>query len=167
MSVENGQLQQPQGSAIGHVLKRLFLALFGYLIALLIGLIAIVVIYSVLIYLPGSPDYFKDMAVTPIALLLLPPLWVLYILVAFGCTIIPAIIVMLASEALSLRRAWLHMLFGALTSLFGYVLLAPQTEDVQTGPALPDLVIILGAGLVGGFVYWLVAGRDAGFRRRV
>lgn len=150
---------------MGHVLKRLFLALFGYFIALLLGLVAIVVIYSVLSFLPGSPAYFKDMSMTPIMLLLLPPLWILYILVAFGCTVIPALVAILVSESFSLRQVWLHMLFGGLCALIGYVLLAPQTEGVQQGPALPDLGIVLGAGLVAGFVYWLVAGRDAGFRR--
>lgn len=45
----------------------------------------------------------------------------------------------------------------------GFMLLSPDAPHDPERWA--DLGIILAAGLVAGFVYWLIAGRDAGFRR--
>ena len=45
----------------------------------------------------------------------------------------------------------------------GFMLIWPDaTDDPQR---LADMGIIAGAGLVAGLIYWLIAGRDAGFRR--
>lgn len=156
-----------QGSLIGHVLKRIFLAALGYLISVIVGLMAIVAIYSLLSYLPGSPAYFKAMSMTPIAMLLIPPLWLFVIFITIVTTMVPALIAMLAGEIFALRSSWLNMLFGAGVGLIGFILLTPQTEGVDGAPAWADLSIVAAAGLVGGFVYWLIAGRDAGFRRPV
>ncbi|MGE3363406.1 MAG: hypothetical protein AB7I34_08110 [Rhizobiaceae bacterium] len=158
--------QQPRGSLIGHILKRIFLALFGYLVALVVGLVAIVVLYSILSYLPVSPDYFKLMSLAPIALLLVSPLWFFYFFIAIVATMVPAAVVMLAGEMLSLRKAWLNVLFGGAVALVGYTLLSTETYTVSAAQAPADFGVIFGAGLVGGFIYWLIAGRDAGFRRR-
>lgn len=161
------ETQHPAGSSLGYVIRRIFLAFFGYLVSVLIGLVAIVVIYSLLSYVPGSPDYFKLMSLAPIALLLIPPLWFFYFFIAITATLVPAIVVMLAGEWLSLRSIWLNMLFGGAVALIGYAMLASQSYTVGVDQAPADYGVIAGAGLVGGFVYWLIAGRDAGFRRRV
>lgn len=59
---------------IGHVLKRILMVLVGYLVAVLAGLIAVVVIYAILSSLPNAPGYFRLMEFTPVALLVVPPL---------------------------------------------------------------------------------------------
>lgn len=161
------ETQHPAGSSLGYVIRRIFLAFLGYLVSVLIGLVAIVVIYSLLSYVPGSPDYFKLMSLAPIALLLIPPLWFFYFFIAITATLVPAIVVMLAGELLSLRSIWLNMLFGGAVALIGYAMLASQSYTVGVDQAPADYAVIAGAGLVGGLVYWLIAGRDAGFRRRV
>ena len=160
------ETQQPRGSLIVHLLKRIFLALFGYLVALVFGLLAIVVIYGVLSHVPGAPAYFTSMSMTPIALLYLPPLWLLVMMVALIATAVPAFFAIMAGEFLSLRSIWLNMLFGGAVALIGYVMLASETYLVGFEQALADFGVIVGAGFVAGFVYWLIAGRDAGFRRR-
>lgn len=153
-----------RGSLVGHVIKRIFFALMGYGVSLLVGLVAIVAIYAFASYLPNAPSYFDAIAMSPIAMLFIPPLWILYLIIACAATIVPAALWMLASEALSLRSLWLHMLAGLASAAIGYLLLGAQT--VGAGQ-LPDLGIVTAAGPVGGFVYWLIAGRDAGFRRPV
>ena len=50
-----------------HVLKRILMMLAGYLVSVLIGLIAVVAIYAALSSLPNAPDYFDVMGVSPIA----------------------------------------------------------------------------------------------------
>jgi len=159
------ETRPPRSSLIGHVLKRVLLALVGYLVALVVGLVAIVAIYSVLAYLPVSPDRFQLMSLAPIAFLLVPPLWFFYIFIALVATMAPAAIVMLAGECLGLRSAMLNVLFGGAVALVGYALLSTETYTVSAAQAPADFGVVFGAGLVGGFVYWLIAGRDAGFRR--
>ncbi|RVC63123.1 hypothetical protein EN779_05860, partial [Mesorhizobium sp. M4B.F.Ca.ET.088.02.2.1] len=48
--------------------------LAGYLVAVLVGLIAVAAIYGILSSLPNAPAYFDLMGVSPIAVLLVPPL---------------------------------------------------------------------------------------------
>jgi hypothetical protein len=158
--------QQPRGSLIGHLVKRIVLALFGYLVSVLIGLVAVVAIYSLLSHLPNSPAYFKSMSMAPIALLLVPPLWFFYFFIAVAATSLPAAVLILTGEFLSLRGVGLNMLFGGAAALFGYAVLSTQTYTVGIEQAPADYGVIFSAGLVGGLVYWLIAGRDAGFRRR-
>lgn len=156
----------PRGSLILHVLRRLLLALFGFFIAVVIGLVAIVAIYAFAAQLPGAPGYFESMSMTPIAMLFIPPLWLLYMLVALTVTAPVAILAILVSEAFSIRSPFIHMLFGAAAAALGYALMWPKQEETLAPAATwPDVMVIVGAGLVAGLVYWLVAGRDAGFRR--
>lgn len=160
------ETRQPVRSSLGHAFKRIFLTLFGYLVSVLIGLVAIVVIYSVASHLPNAPDYFKSMSMAPIALLLVPPLWFFYFFVAVTATVVPALVVVLACEFLSLRGIWLNMLSGGAVALIGYAMLSSETYVAGVQQTLADFGVVAGAGLVGGFVYWLIAGRDAGFRQR-
>lgn len=158
MSVEGAT----RGSLVGHVLKRVFFALMGYGVALLVGLVAIVAIYAFASYLPNTPAYFDAMAMSPIAMLFVPPFWILYLMIAGAATFVPATLWAVVSETFSLRSIWLHLLAGLATAAFGYLLIGSQTIGVEN---LPDLAIVVGAGPFGGLVYWLIAGRDAGFRR--
>lgn len=150
------------GSGVGYIIRRVFFALVGYGVSLLVGLVAIIAIYALASYLPDAPAYFDAIAVSPIAMIFIPPLWIFYLIVASAATIVPAAAWMLVSEALSLRSIWLHMLAGLAAAAIGYLLLGAQT--IGAGQ-LPDLGIVTAAGPVAGLVYWLIAGRDAGFRR--
>lgn len=151
-----------RGSLVGHVIKRIFLVLCGYAVALLVGLVAIVAIYAFASYLPNAPGYFVAMSMTPIAMLFVPPFWILYLMIAAAATFVPMTLWALISESFSLRSIWLHLLAGLATATFGYLLIGNQTVGVEN---LPDVAIIAAAGPFGGLVYWLIAGRDAGFRR--
>ncbi|SFP56986.1 hypothetical protein SAMN03159463_04476 [Mesorhizobium sp. NFR06] len=55
------------------------------------------------------------------------------------------------------------MLFGAAAAAAGFMLILPDAADDPE--RWGDMGIIAGAGLVAGLIYWLIAGRDAGFRR--
>jgi len=158
---------QRQGSLIGHVVKRILLALFGYLVALVVGLLAIVMIYSFLSYMPGLPSYFTAMSLAPLAMLYIPPLWIFTLLVAAVATAVPAVIAMLGGEIFGLRNTLVYMVLGAGVALLGYASLTPHVDAASHVLMSADTIVIVGAGLISGFVYWLVAGRDAGFRRRL
>lgn len=148
-----------------HVLKRLLLAICGYLVALVIGLVAAAIIYGFASTLPGAPDYFAVMAVGAFVMLMAPPIGIFVLLVAFAATVTQTLLTTLVSELFAIRAAWVHMLFGAIVSASGFMLIMPTVENMTTRSLYVELAIFAASGLVGGVVYWLIAGRSAGFRR--
>ena len=130
---------------------------------MLAGLIAIVIIYAVASSLPDAPGYFELMQFTPIAVLSVPPLGMFVYFLTILVTGMQTLAFALVTELLSLRSLWLHMPFGAAAATGGFVLLWPDAPDDPERWA--DMGIIAGAGLVAGLIYWLIAGREAGFRR--
>ncbi|MEW6632614.1 MAG: hypothetical protein AB1440_17225 [Pseudomonadota bacterium] len=148
---------------IGYVLKRILMVLAGYLVAVLVGLIAVVAIYLALSSLPNAPGYFELMGITPIAVLTVPPLGMFVYFLTIVVTGMQTLVFALIAEFFLLRGFWLHMLFGAAAAAGGFMLLWPDAPGDPERWA--DMGIITAAGLVAGLVYWLIAGRNAGFRR--
>jgi hypothetical protein len=148
---------------VGYILKRILMVLVGYLVAVLVGLIAVVVIYAILSALPNAPGYFELMEFTPVAVLVVPPLAMFVYFLTIILTGMQTLVFALIAEFFSLRSFWLHMLFGAAAAAAGFMLIWPDAADDPERWA--DTGIIAAAGLVAGLVYWLIAGRDAGFRR--
>ncbi len=73
---------------------------------------------------------------------------------------VPAGLCIVASEALRLRSFIFHVLAGGGISL---ALLAVTFVPVSGPSRLPDdWNLFLAGGFIGGFVYWLIAGRGAG-----
>lgn len=77
---------------------------------------------------------------------------------------VPAAVVILVAEVMA-RRDWLfYALGGAVAAGAVLVFLGRSGDpDFVAGDTMPMLALI-GAGIVGGFCYWLVAGRGAGMR---
>ncbi|UVK37000.1 hypothetical protein LHFGNBLO_003986 [Mesorhizobium sp. AR10] len=146
-----------------HVLKRILMMLAGYFVSVLVGLVAVVAIYGALSSLPNAPGYFSAVGVTPIALLFLPPAAMIIYFVTIVVTALQTLIFALIAEFFSLRNFLMHMLFGAAAAAGGFAMLWPSVPEAPERWA--DMVIIAAAGLVAGLVYWLIAGREAGFRR--
>lgn len=70
---------------------------------------------------------------------------------------LPAVLVVLVTEIGRIRSPIAHLLAGGLiggAGAMGYGGLAPADERAA--------LLLLAAGFVGGFAYWLVAGRTAG-----
>ena len=148
---------------VKHVLKRILMMLAGYLVAVLVGLVAVVAIYVTLSALPNAPEYFGFAIVTPLAALVVPPLGMFVYFLTIILTGLQTLIFALIAEFFALRNFLVHMLFGAAAAAAGFFLIWPGAEeDVERWA---DIGIIAGAGLVAGLAYWLIAGRDAGFRR--
>lgn len=81
-------------------------------------------------------------------------------LVAAGAgrlAIVPALAAIIATEAFRLQSVLIHMLLGICIALGGILVGLDQPD------APPDTMLsAIAAGAVGGFVYWLLAGRWAG-----
>lgn len=81
-----------------------------------------------------------------------------------GFALLPALVVMLVTEALSIRSALAYAIGGALVGVACYLGLVPFDPATLRfdGVVRRHLEIMTGAGIVGGLVYWLIAGRNAG-----
>jgi hypothetical protein len=81
-----------------------------------------------------------------------------------GFALLPALIVVLITEAFYIRSVLAYALGGALVGLACYLGLIPF--DPQTmrfdGIVRRHLEIMTGAGIVAGLIYWMIAGRNAG-----
>jgi hypothetical protein len=148
-----------------HILKRILMMLAGYLVAVLVGLVAVAAIYGALSSLPDAPQYFDVMGVTPIAVLVVPPLGMFVYFLTIVMTGLQTLIFALIAEFFSLRNFLLHMFFGAAAAAGGFFLIWPGTTEDMDPERWADIGIIAAAGLFAGLVYWLIAGREAGFRR--
>jgi hypothetical protein len=83
-------------------------------------------------------------------------------------TIVPALVAVVIGEALHIR-SWMYYVLAGGAALLAVPLLAGAPGELATAPA--DLMVALAAhqymtifaaaGFVGGFVYWLLAGRNA------
>lgn len=75
---------------------------------------------------------------------------------------VPAFVVIVLAELFHWRSVFVYLAAGALIGLSGSLLplqeVFPELRISRTLPAA--------AGLAGGFVYWLIAGRSAGLVRR-
>jgi hypothetical protein len=89
-----------------------------------------------------------------------PELAVLLSVWAFH-TLVPAVIGVVISEALALRSWMYHAANGGLAAWLGWALTRDIREEYRF--LLTEPKILIAAGLLGGLVYWLIAGWSAGF----
>ena len=81
-----------------------------------------------------------------------------------GFALLPALIVVLITEAFYVRGVLTYAVGGAIVGAACYLGLIPfDTETLRfEGIVRRHLEIMTGAGIVGGVVYWMFAGRNAG-----
>ena len=81
-----------------------------------------------------------------------------------GFALLPALIVVLITEAFYIRSILAYAVGGAIVGAACYLGLVPF--DPQTlhfdGIVRRHLEILTGAGIVAGLIYWMIAGRSAG-----
>ena len=101
----------------------------------------------------AQEDYFIALVFAGPLLALLLSIWAFHMFV-------PAMIGVVVSEALALRSWMYHAANGGVSAWLGWAL----TQDIQEEYRfLTEPNILIAAGLVGGLVYWLIAGWTAGF----
>jgi hypothetical protein len=81
-----------------------------------------------------------------------------------GFALLPAMLVVLITEAFHIRGMLTYAIGGAVVGLacyLGLVPFDPQTMHFE-GIVRRHLEIMTGAGIVAGLIYWMIAGRNAG-----
>ena len=76
-------------------------------------------------------------------------------------TVLPAAIAAIAGEALRIRSWMYYVLTGGAALVAIPVLASPRSEQLPALPTGQYMTIFAAAGFVGGFAYWLLAGRNA------
>jgi hypothetical protein len=89
--------------------------------------------------------------------------WIVGIFV-IAFMILPASIAILISEAFAVRSWIFHALSGGVSAWLGFQL---YEASVGRNLQLDQPLVIIAAGLAGGFAYWAVAGFSAGFWKPV
>ncbi|MBN8968690.1 MAG: hypothetical protein J0G95_09550 [Rhizobiales bacterium] len=84
-----------------------------------------------------------------------------------GFALVPALFLILITEAFSIRTILAYAILGGLAGLCSYLAFIPFDPATMTfdGIIRRHLEIMVGSGILGGVVYWVIAGRNAGVWR--
>jgi hypothetical protein len=138
------------------LISRIFVILFAFLAACFVaGMIVVgAVLYPEISDLePGMIDQTAINVVLGFGFIFLS-----------GFALLPALIVVLITEAFYIRSMLAYAVGGALVGAACYLGLVPFDPETLKfdGIVRRHLEIMTGAGIVAGLVYWMIAGRTAG-----
>jgi len=138
------------------LIGRLFVILFAFLFACLAA--GMIVVGAVL-----YPE-FSDLGGAPIDQSAINVVLGFGFIFISGFALLPALIVVLITEAFYIRGILTYAVGGAIVGCACYLGLVPfDPATLQfDGIVRRHLEIMTGAGIVAGLVYWLIAGRSAG-----
>jgi hypothetical protein len=138
------------------LIGRLFVILFGFLASCLVA--GMIVVGAVL-----YPE-LSDFGTGPIDQNAVNVVLGFGFIFLSGFALLPALIVVLITEAFYVRGVLTYAVGGAIVGAACYLGLVPfdPTTLQFDGVVRRHLEIMTGAGIVAGLVYWLIAGRTAG-----
>src|SRR5580704_1613478 len=141
------------------LIGRLFVILFAFLAACFVA--GMVVVVAILF-----PE-FSDLGAGPVDPGALNIMLGFGFIFVSGFALVPAMIVVLITEAFYVRSALAYAVGGGLVGLACYLGLVPFDPDQLQfqGVGRRHLEIMTGAGILAGLVYWVIAGRNAGVWR--
>lgn len=138
------------------LIGRIFVVLVGLFAALAAG--GLVVIAAVLL-----PE-ISQLDLGPVDQGALQWLVGLALIFISGFALLPALVMVLVTEAFNIRSLLVYALGGAMVGLCAYLSLVPFDSEAMRFTAIDhrQLEVMTGAGILAGLVYWIVAGRSAG-----
>jgi hypothetical protein len=142
------------------LLMRFILVPLGYLAASIAGTLVVLIASWKLVdmALGGHPD---GPVFAFLGFFIGGPILLIFVL---GVMLLPASIGILISEAFAIRSWIFHVLNGIASAWLGW-----QLYGSFAGKDMPfnEPLVVVAAGIVGGFAYWAVAGRSAGFYKPI
>jgi hypothetical protein len=138
------------------LIGRLFIILFAFLAACFVA--GTIVVTAILF-----PE-FSNLGAGPIDQGAIDVILGFGFIFVSGFALIPATLIALITEAFSIRSLLAYAIGGGAVGLACYLGLVPFDPDTLQfdGIVRRHLEIMTGAGIGGGLVYWLIAGRNAG-----
>ncbi|CAN5474620.1 hypothetical protein BH11PSE4_BH11PSE4_41860 [soil metagenome] len=139
-------------SLIGH----LFAIAFGFLFA---GMVAGLIVVGAILFPEVSA--IDTGAIDPNAINILLGFGFIFV---SGFALLPALLVVVVTETFNFRSALAYGIGGAVVGLACYLSLIPFDPATMRfdGIVRRHLEVMTGAGIVGGLIYWMIAGRNAG-----
>ena len=140
------------------------MALIGRLFAIFFGFLAACFVAGSIVVIALLYPEFSDLGVAPVDPSVLNIVLGFGFIFVSGFALVPAMIVVLITEAFYIRSVLAYAAGGAICGAACYLGLIPfDTATMHfEGIVRRHLEIMTGAGIVAGFTYWLVAGRNAG-----
>ncbi len=153
---------------IGHFIVRLIAILFGLLVAML----AVGIFLSFGIFSETFTQFFADLnwtlngdpytgdktdGLATGALIIIGFFSSFYVA---GLAALPTTITIAVAELMRWRSMTINLVLGGVIALFTGLSVFGAKQDGL--PSDGTLVVLLATGFVGGFFYWLIAGRSAG-----
>jgi hypothetical protein len=137
------------------LIGRLFVIFLGFLAACLVA--GMIVVFAVLFPELSDLDGPIDQSAVNVVL------GFGFIFIS-GFALLPAMLVVLITEAFYIRSMLAYALGGAVVGLACYLGLVPFDPATMRfdGIIRRHLEIMTGAGIVAGLIYWAIAGRNAG-----
>ena len=144
------------------------MALIGRLFAIFFGFLAACFVTGMIVVIALLYPEFSDLGTGPIDSSAMNILLGFGFIFISGFALIPALIVVLVTEAFCIRSILAYAAGGAICGAACYLGLVPFDPATMhfEGIVRRHLEIMTGAGIVAGFTYWLIAGRNAGTWRR-
>jgi hypothetical protein len=141
-----------------HLIVRLFATFFGFLAACFVS--GMVVLFALLF--PEMDVQTLDFNNDTMNVIL-----GFGFLLVSGFALLPAVIAVMITEVFSIRSILAYAVFGGVAGLCCYLAFIPFDTVSMTfeGVVRRHLEVMVGAGVLGGVVYWLIAGRGAGMWR--
>ena len=138
------------------LIGRFFVILFAFLFACLA---AGMIIVGAVLY----PE-FSDLGTGPIDQGAIDVVLGFGFIFLSGFALLPALIVVLITEAFYIRSILAYAIGGAIVGAACYLGLIPFDTTTMRfdGIVRRHLEIMTGAGIVAGLIYWMIAGRSAG-----
>src|SRR3954452_2407201 len=140
------------------------MSLIGRILVILLGLFAASLVAGAIlvgaVLFPALSD-FPDAPIDPGVLNIALGFGFIFV---SGFALLPALLVVLITEAFYIRSALAYAVGGGVVGLACYLGLVPFDPATLRfdGIVRRHLEIMTGAGIVAGMVYWLIAGRNAG-----
>ncbi len=139
---------------------RMFVVFFGFLAACFVA--GLVVVVALL--LPEMIDEMTDLSLDQFDSSALNVILGVGFIVVSGFALLPALIAVLITETFSIRHFLAYAVAGGLAGLCCYLAFIPFDTVTMTftGIIRRHLEVMAGAGILGGVMYWMIAGRNAG-----
>ncbi|MEZ5810422.1 MAG: hypothetical protein R3D45_03320 [Rhizobiaceae bacterium] len=150
-----------------HVAKRLLLDVVGYVSSLVGFFLALALLFAVAAKIHPEIGAWTVAGVSPVLAFTAPLAALFVVLTAAVLSAVPMAIAALLTEWFALRAPWFYAIPAAALAGGVYLHLSPRTVFGFDAVVLTETIVFAAAGAISGLVYWVIAGRKAGFRLAV